>query len=591
MPLDAVCLLATVRELNARMAGGRIDKIYQPERDEIVLSVRLMRGGVKLLLSVGAGTPRMHFIETGRENPAAPPMFCMLLRKHLQGAKIVSVTSPDMERMAIITCDTVDEMGVPSQKYLAVELMGKYSNIILYDAEGRILDAVKRIDGDTSGKRQVLPGLFYRMPPPQDKLNLMEVSQAGLAAAIQGAEEDTPLDRWLLNHFKGLSPLLCRELACRACGETAKPMCDLTAGERGSLSDVLADFVQMIEDNRMKPYLVTHAADGTVFDYTVMPVTQYGDLMQNTQAESFSQLLSDFYEKKSNIERIRHHAANMNHTIQNARDRVRRKLAAQRKELSSSQNREKFKRRGDLITANLYQIEPGSRKVKVIDYFDPACPEIEINLDIRLSPQQNAQKQFKLYTKAKNAEEQLAKQIAQGEQELLYLDSVLEAITEAENLTDLAQIQEELISTGYLSAKQDKKKRRRAKPVQGKPFHYRTTDGFDVFAGKNNTQNDLLTLKTAFKHDMWFHTQKIHGSHVILVCDGREPTNEAMTEAAEIAAWHSQARGSSQIPVDYSEVRNIKKPNGAKPGMVIYHVYQTAFVTPEEKKIEKLRIE
>ena len=591
MPLDAVCLLATVRELDTRMAGGRIDKIYQPERDEIVLSVRLMRGGVKLLLSVGAGTPRMHFIETGRENPAAPPMFCMLLRKHLQGAKIVSVTSPDMERMAIITCDTVDEMGVPSQKYLAVELMGKYSNIILYDAEGRILDAVKRIDGDTSGKRQVLPGLFYRMPPPQDKLNLMEVSQAGLAAAIHGAEEDTPLDRWLLNHFKGLSPLLCRELACRACGETAKPMCDLTAGERSSLSDVLADFVQMIEDNRMKPYLVTNTTDGTVFDYTVLPVTQYGDLMQNTQAESFSQLLSDFYEKKSNMERIRHHAANMNHTIQNARDRVRRKLAAQRKELSSSHTREKYTRRGDLITSNLYQIEPGSRKVKVIDYFDPACPEIEINLDIRLSPQQNAQKQFKLYTKAKNAEEQLTKQIAQGEQELLYLDSVLEAITEAENLTDLAQIQEELVSTGYLSAKQDKKKRRRAKPVQGKPFHYRTTDGFDVFAGKNNTQNDLLTLKMAFKHDMWFHTQKIHGSHVILVCDGREPSNEAMTEAAEIAAWHSQARGSSQIPVDYSEVRNIKKPNGAKPGMVIYHVYQTAFVTPEEKKIEKLRIE
>ncbi|MCD8356096.1 MAG: NFACT family protein [Clostridia bacterium] len=591
MPLDAVCLLATVREIDARMAGGRIDKIYQPERDEIVLSVRLMRGSVKLLLSVGAGTPRMHFIETGRENPAAPPMFCMLMRKHLQGAKIVSVASPDMERMAIITCDTVDEMGVPSKKYLAVELMGKYSNIILYDAEGRILDAVKRIDGDISGKRQVLPGLFYRMPPPQDKLNLMEISQAGLAAAIRAADDDTAIDRWLLSHFKGLSPLLCRELACRACGETGKAMCDLTDGERSSLSDVLADFVQMIEDNRMKPYLVSNTGDGTVFDYTVMPVTQYGELMQNTQAESFSQLLSDFYEKKSNIERIRHHAANMNHTIQNARDRVRRKLAAQRKELSSSQNREKYKRRGDLITANLYQIEPGSRKVKVIDYYDPACPEIEINLDIRLSPQQNAQKQFKLYTKAKNAEEQLTKQIAQGEQELLYLDSVLEAITEAENLTDLAQIHEELVATGYLSAKQDKKKRRHAKPVQGKPFHYRTTDGFDVFAGKNNTQNDLLTLKTAFKSDMWFHTQKIHGSHVILVCDGREPTNEAMTEAAQIAAWHSQARGSSQIPVDYSQVRNIKKPNGAKPGMVIYHVYQTAFVTPDEKKIEKLRVE
>lgn len=591
MPLDAVCLLATVREISTRMAGGRIDKIYQPERDELVLSVRLMRGGVKLLLSVGAGAPRMHFIETGRENPAAPPMFCMLLRKHLQGAKIVSVTSPDMERMAIIECDTVDEMGIPSKKYLAVEMMGKYSNIILYGEDGRILDAIKRVDGDTSGKRQVLPGLFYRMPPPQDKVNLLEVSQAGIAAAIKNADDDTAADRWLLSYFKGLSPLLCRELACRACGETAKPMCDLTDGERSSLADVLADFVQMIEDNRMKPYLLTHAEDGSVFDFTVMPVTQYGDLMHNQQTDSFSKLLAEFYEKKSSMEHIRRRAQNMTHTIQNARDRMRRKLAAQRQELSRSQNRDKYKRRGDLITANLYQIEPGARKVRVIDYYDPACPEVELDLDIRLSPQQNAQKQFKLYTKAKNAEEKLTEQIAQGKQELAYLDSVLESISEAENLTDLAQINEELVNTGYLSAKQDKKKRRRAKPVQGKPFHYRTSDGFDVFAGKNNTQNDLLTLKTAFKSDMWFHTQKIHGSHVILVCDGRDPTNEAMTEAAEIAAWHSQARGSAQIPVDYSQVRNIKKPNGAKPGMVIYHVYQTAFVTPDEKKIEKMRIE
>lgn len=591
MPLDAVCLLATVREISTRMAGGRIDKIYQPERDEVVLSVRLMRGGVKLLISVGAGTPRMHFIETGRENPAAPPMFCMLLRKHLQGAKIVSVTSPDMERMAIIECDTVDEMGVPSKKYLAVELMGKYSNIILYDADGRILDAIKRIDGDTSGKRQVLPGLFYRMPPAQDKANLLTLSQAGLLAAIRGADEDIAIDRWLLSHFKGLSPLLCRELASRACGETAKPMRELTDAERGSLSDVLADFVQMIEQNRMKPYLITKAEDDTVFDFTVLPVVQYGEWMHNRQVDSFSQLLAEFYEKKGNIERIRRRAQNMTHTIQNARDRVRRKLAAQRQELSRSQNRDKYKRRGDLITANLYQIEQGARRVKVIDYFDPACPEVELELDIRLTPQQNAQRQFKLYTKAKTAEEKLTEQIAYGEQELQYLDSVLESISEAENLTDLAQIHEELVATGYLSAKQDKKKRRRAKPVQGKPFHYKTSDGHDVFAGKNNTQNDLLTLKTAFKSDMWFHTQKIHGSHVILVCEGGKPSDQAMTEAAEIAAWHSQARGSSQIPVDYSQVRNIKKPNGAKPGMVIYHVYQTAFVTPDEKKIEKMRVE
>ncbi|MCI6830670.1 MAG: NFACT family protein, partial [Clostridiales bacterium] len=401
MPFDAVSLLAAVREVNQTVAGGRIDKIYQPERDEVVLSIRLMRGGVKLLLSVGAGTPRMHFIETGRENPAAPPMFCMLLRKHLQGAKIVSVTSPDLERLAIIECDTIDEMGVPSKKYLAVELMGKYSNLILYGEDGRILDAIRRIEGDDTGtKRRILPGLFYHLPPAQDKVSLLQISEAGLTAAIQSANEETGLDRWLLSHFKGLSPLVCRELACRACGESEKPVGQLSASEREILLRVLRDFTQMIEENRMKPCLLVRAEDGSVFDFSVMPISQYGSLIQTKQMDSFSAMLAEFYEKKSSIDRIRRHAQNMTHTVTNARDRMRRKLAAQQKELSQSQNREKYKRRGDLITANLYQIEPGMRKVKVIDYYDPACPEVEVSLDIRLSPQQNAQKQFKLYNKA-----------------------------------------------------------------------------------------------------------------------------------------------------------------------------------------------
>ena len=590
MALDGILLSKIVPQIAASLPC-RIQKIYQISSQEILFQIHGSHGKQQLLISCHSEYNRMLLSDRSYPTPDEPGNFIMVLRKYLEGASFESIEQASLDRWCLFQVRRRNDLGDVETMKLYVELMGKYSKIILYDADGRILDALKRVDGDTSGKRQVLPGLFYRMPPPQDKLNLLEISQAGVAAAIRAAEEETGVDRWLLNHFKGLSPLVCRELACRACGETEKPMHALTDGERGSLADVLADFVQMIEENRLKPYLLTKRADGTVFDFTVMPVKQYGDLMQNTQADSFSQMLADFYEKKSNTERIRHHAANMTHTLQNARDRMRRKLAAQRKELSDSQNRDKFKRRGDLITANLYQIEQGARKVKVIDYYDPACPEVELNLDARLTPQQNAQRQFKLYTKAKNAEEHLTQQIAQGEQELEYLDSVLEAITEAENLTDLAQIHEELVKTGYLSAKQDKKKRRNAKPVQGKPFHYRTSDGFDVFAGKNNIQNDLLTLKTAFKRDMWFHTQKIHGSHVILVCDGREPTDEAMTEAAEIAAWHSQARGSSQVPVDYSQVRNIKKPNGAKPGMVIYHTHQTAYVTPDEKKIEKLRVE
>ena len=284
-------------------------------------------------------------------------------------------------------------------------------------------------------------------------------------------------------------------------------------------------------------------------------------------------------------------SADLHKTVINARDRLARKLAAQQKELDATHNREQYKRMGDLITANLYQLEKGMNKATVVDYYTEDCPEVEITLDVRLTPQQNAQRYFKMYNKAKTAEIMLTQQIEQGRADLEYLESVLVSLGEAESERDLSQLREELTQTGILSSKQTRNKKLRAKPVSAKPFHYRTSDGFDVFAGKNNLQNDLLTLKTAFKSDIWFHTQKIHGSHVILVTDGREPTDQAMTEAAMIAAYHSKARQSSLVPVDYTPVRQVKKPAGAKPGMVIYHVYQTAYVTPDEQAIEKLRIE
>ena len=313
--------------------------------------------------------------------------------------------------------------------------------------------------------------------------------------------------------------------------------------------------------------------------------------MNVTQYESFSSLLAAFFEKKGRVERMTRRSSDLHKAVVNARDRLARKLSAQKKELASAHDREKYKRTGELITANLYQLEKGMNKAKVIDYYNKDCPEVEISLDVRLTPQQNAQKYFKLYTKSKTAEEVLTEQIRQGSIELDYLESVLVQLGEAETERDLAQLREELTLSGVLSAKQTRNKKDRQKPVQAKPFHYRTTDGFDIFAGKNNLQNDLLTLKIAFKSDIWFHTQKIHGSHVILVTDGREPTEQAMTEAAMIAAYHSKARLSSMVPVDYTQVRQVKKPAGAKPGMVIYHVYQTAYVTPDETVIEKLRIE
>lgn len=591
MPLDAICLGAVTNELNTTLAGCRVEKVYQPDRDEIVIQTRGQGGARRLLISIAAGTPRVHFIEAARENPAVPPMFCMLLRKHVQGAKIAAVMQPAVERMLSIELDTTDEMGVPCKKHLICELMGKHSNVILCGEDNRIIDAMRRVDGDLSGKRQVLPGLFYRMPPAQDKHDPFTVSGTGLAAAAAQADGEQTLDRFLLNTLLGFSPLLCRELAFRAVGDAAKPLSMLSDDERRNLAQVYDDFLTYIEEKRWKPFLLTKIEDGAVFDFTFLPITQYEGLMNIVQEDSFSALLAAFFEKKGKVERMARRSADLHKTVVNARDRLARKLSAQKKELSGAHDREKYKRTGELITANLYQLEKGMTKASVIDYYDAACPEVEITLDIRMTPQQNAQRYFKLYNKAKTAEEVLTRQIKQGSEELDYLESVLVQLGEAETERDLAQLREELTQSGILSAKQTRNKKAAQKPVQAKPFHYRTTDGFDVFAGKNNIQNDLLTLKTAFKSDIWFHTQKIHGSHVILVTNGKEPTNEAMTEAAMIAAYHSKARSSSMVPVDYTQVRQVKKPVGAKPGMVIYHVYQTAYVTPDEKAIEKLRIE
>ena len=591
MPLDAICLGAVTNELNTVLAGCRIEKVYQPDRDEIVIQTRGQGGARRLLVSIAAGTPRVHFIETARENPAVPPMFCMLLRKHVQGAKIAAVTQPAVERMLSIELDTTDEMGVACKKHLICELMGKHSNVVLCGEDNRIIDAMRRVDGDLSGKRQVLPGLFYRMPPAQDKHDPFAVSGVGLAAAAAQADGEQTLDRFLLNTLLGFSPLLCRELAFRATGDTAKPLGMLSDEERNRLAKVYDDFLAYIEEKRWKPFLLTKSEDSAVFDFTFLPVTQYEGLMNVTQYESFSSLLAAFFEKKGRVERMTRRSSDLHKAVVNARDRLARKLSAQKKELASAHDREKYKRTGELITANLYQLEKGMNKAKVIDYYNKDCPEVEISLDVRLTPQQNAQKYFKLYTKSKTAEEVLTEQIRQGSIELDYLESVLVQLSEAETERDLAQLREELTLSGVLSTKQTRNKKGRQKPVQAKPFHYRTTDGFDIFAGKNNLQNDLLTLKIAFKSDIWFHTQKIHGSHVILVTDGREPTEQAMTEAAMIAAYHSKARSSSMVPVDYTQVRQVKKPAGAKPGMVIYHVYQTAYVTPDETVIEKLRIE
>ncbi len=469
MPLDAVTLRAVLGELHEGLAGGRIEKVYQPDREEVVLAIRGRTGAKRLFISVAASAPRIHFIEKNIENPASPPMFCMLLRKHIQGAKIVSLRQPALERMAVLELDTADELGIPCKKYLNIELMGKYSNLILQGDDGRIIDAIRRVDGDISGKRQVLPGLFYRFPPAQEgKLDPLNISGAGLTAALLHETSEKGLDKWLLGRLIGLSPLLCREIACRAIGESDKPVSCLTAQEREAAGRIFSDFTEFVRQNKGQPFLLLRREEGTVFDFSCFPITQYGDLMRVTPAPSFSSLLSTYYEKKSSAERMNRRAADLLRTVTNARDRALRKLAAQRQELLDTAGRAQHKRLGDLITANLYQLEKGMQRVRVVDYFDETCPEIEIELDIRLSPQQNAQRYYKLYNKAKTAEAVLTVQIAQGERDIDYLESVLASISEAECEQDLSQLREELRLTGILSNKQQRSQR--AKTVRARPY-------------------------------------------------------------------------------------------------------------------------
>ena len=433
----------------------------------------------------------------------------------------------------------------------------------------------------------MLPGLFYRRPPAQDKQSPLSVSLPGMLAAMHGAEEGQTLDKWLVDRFLGISPLLGREISYRATGDVSCPLTQVRGEREERLMDVLNDFCRRLRDGDWTPTLVRSRESGQPMDFSVLPMTQYGERVVNETMADFSALLCAYCEKRERDQRQKRRGAELTRLVKNALERARRKYALQQQELVQTENREQLKRMGDLITANLYQIEQGMKRVRVVDYYQPDCPEVEIGLDLRLSPQQNAQKYYKRYQKAKTARQVLAQQLEMGEKDMEYLESVLAEIAQAENESDLEQIRQELQQTGYLT---QRRSRRRVKTPASKPFVYETEDGFRIYAGKNNVQNDLLTLKTAHKNDIWFHTQKIHGSHVILSCAGREPTEHAMTRAAQIAAYHSRASQSAAVPVDYTPVKYIKKPAGARPGMVIYHVYQTAFVTPQPAVIEGLRV-
>lgn len=586
MPFDAVFLSAVADELRGGPVSCRVDKVQQPERDSVLLQLRGNGSAGKLLLSASGNHPRVHLTQQAYENPAQPPMFCMLLRKHLVGGRLSSITQPPMERLLDFAFDCTDELGEPTQKHLILELMGRNANLILTSGDGRILDCLRRVDFEMSAERQLLPGLYYRLPPTQDKRNPLQTDEAALAALLQRVEGQKRFDAWLLSAFGGLSPLLCRELTYCIFSDVDIDIGTLSEEARRDAAGKLAAAFSQLADGEKTPVLLVK--DELPWDFTCLPIAQYGDFVKMQTKESFSSLLDAFYAARDKDERMRQKTQALRKLLTNLQNRTARKLALQRKELEGTKDREQLRRRGDIVTSNLHAITRGQARLRAVDFYDPEMKEIEIPLNPALSPQQNAAKFYKDYQKAKTAERVLREQIEKGETELDYVQSVLETLARAESERDVQAIRQELSDGGYLREKTAKK---RMKLPPAKPMRFVSSDGYTIYVGRNNQQNDLLTLKLAEKGDLWLHAQKIHGSHVIIACSGQTPPDETVTEAMTLAAYYSQSRDGQNVPVDYTRVKNVKKPTGAKPGMVIYDHYATGYVTPDAQLAQTLRKE
>ena len=572
MPLDAIYLSALTAELKEKLEGGRIDKVQQPERDMLLLSLRSKGENLRLLLAAGTGNARVHLAESGFENPAEPPMFCMLLRKHLVGAHITAVYQPDYERMLIIELEGHDEMGFTSQKKLVAEMIGRSANVILVDGEGRIVDCMRRMDFGGDAQRRMLPGMIYRLPPRQEKPPLLETDSVQRQELIQAADRQQSVDKWLLNSFAGLSPLVCRELAHRCCGSY-----DI-------LPELLDAFVDSVQAGDLRPTILYE--DGKPRDFSFMPISQYGPAVSCREEESFSKLLDSFYSQRDRAEQQRRRSHQLFKTVRTIRDRIQRKLASQSEELRRTEDRDTVRKTAELVTANIYRIKKGDRSLECVDYYDPESPTIRIALDPLKTPQQYAAALFKEYNKLKAARAHLTGLIEEGERQLDYLNSVLELLSLSETEKDISDIRRELIATGYLR-KQGGTKADRSKAQA--PWRFVTDDGFEVLAGRSNVQNDELTTKTGRRTDYWFHTQRLHGSHVILRCNGLEPTELAIAQASAIAAYYSQGREGGKVPVDYTMLRFVRKPSGALPGKVIYTDYKTIMTEADEALVKRLK--
>lgn len=591
MALDGLYLHCLQNEFTGLLIGARVDKIYLPTDDELVIGLRTREhGGFKLLCSARANSPRISLTKSSFENPPVPPMLCMLFRKRLGGATLKNIRQEGLDRILYLDFEATNELGDREKLTLVVEIMAQYSNVILVGPDGKVIDSLKRIDPSKSSKRLVLPGVPYEIPPQQDKLDLLNSSLEELVTRIRSYQTKS-LSSAILSSIMGVSPIVAREIAFRALGED-KHMSEMTEEDFTELEYPLLDIRSMLSKGEYHPCALNRE-NGKPFDFSFMDITQYGDTFQKTGFDSPSELLDAFYSKRDSMERIASKSSALRKFLTNTQERIARKMGNQQQELARSVDREKLRIYAELINANLYQLQKGSTTYDVENYYEDN-KIVHVPADPALSPAQNAQKYYKEYRKTYTAEKKLQEQIEKDTEELAYLETVQDALGRVETESDIAQIRMELVESGYLKEQPArvgrngrKKAVRQPKPLP--PIRYESSDGYEILVGRNNVQNDKLSLKMANKLDMWLHTKDFPGSHVIVRNKGGEISDTALEEAAVIAAVNSTAAGSQKAPVNYTLAKNLKKPVGAKPGKVIYHTYNTMYVTPDEALAEKLK--
>ncbi|NLY47160.1 MAG: fibronectin/fibrinogen-binding protein [Tissierella sp.] len=590
MSFDGIVTRSVVDELKSSLLGGRIDKIYQQEKDEILIQVYNKGVNHRLLISASSNNPRIYITNFSKKNPDTPPVFCMLLRKHLSGGIVLNIEQYSMDRVVIIDVSSLDELGLPTEKSLIIEIMGKHSNIILVDkSSSKIMDSIKRVREDMSRVRQILPGFIYEYPPTQDKKDPLNTSKDEFMKVLNEDKDGIHLYKFFYFNYTGLSPLISKEICFRANLDIDRPIGSISHEEKENLYHVFEEIMSDIKENKYNPLCIYNESDELVAFYC-LDLQQFGSTNKDF-SNSISNVLDNSFRRKDVFDRISQKSQSMRKMIQGRLDRAIKKHAKQKEELFDSQDREKYKIYADLISANIHLIPKGAKSIELDNFYDENMAKIDIPLDYKISPALNAQRYYKKYSKLKTAENLLLEQIPETEDEILYLENVLVSIENSYEVEELDEIKEELIKEGYIKDNSKNKKKRKNKEEKlSSPYHYISRDGFTIFVGKNNRQNEQLTLKTAHKEDIWLHVQNMPGSHVIIKKENKDIPDTTLEEAAILAAYYSKGKNGNHIPVDYTMRKNVRKQPNSKPGMVIYDNYKTISVSPDKEVVNKIQL-